>query len=70
MRYGMTRDQMIQWLVDWRQTMKGSISPENHKKILGTRTTKELERMIRQILEVHDYFNEYPPLHSDRTPKS
>jgi hypothetical protein len=53
----MTRAEMINWLVEWRQTMKGSISPENHRRLLSTRKTKELERMIKQITEVHQFFN-------------
>jgi hypothetical protein len=53
----MTRREMIDWLVEWRQTMKGSISPQNHRRILETRTNKELERMIKRIVEVHQFFN-------------
>jgi hypothetical protein len=45
----MTKSGLIDWLVRWRQERKGSISPANHRKLLQTRTKKELERMYQQI---------------------
>ena len=57
----MWRSELIDWLVEWRQTMKGSISPYNHRKLLESRKTHELRRMVRQIVEVHEYFNSQGP---------
>lgn len=45
----MTKAQLIDWLVDWRQQVKGSISPTNHRKLLETRTKPELQKMYERV---------------------
>lgn len=47
----MTKPELIDWLVDWRQKAKGSISPTNHHRLLQTRTKVDLLRMYKQIRE-------------------
>jgi hypothetical protein len=52
----LTREQLIDWLVEWRQTMKGSVSPENHRRLLAARRTPELRMMVRRIVQTHEWF--------------
>lgn len=54
----MTKKALIDWLVDWRQKMKGSVSPHNHRKLLQTRTKAELLTMYKRINEQIGMINE------------
>jgi hypothetical protein len=44
-----TRAELINWLVEWREAHKGSISPFNNRRNLKTWTTQELRRRVEQI---------------------
>ena len=46
----MTKRELIDWLVAWRQKVKGSISPHNHRRLLMTRTKRELLAMHERIV--------------------
>lgn len=47
----MTKRQLIDWLVEWRQRVGGSISPWNHRRILQTRTKAELQVKYARLNE-------------------
>ena len=47
----MKRAQLIEVLVRWRQAVHGSISPENHRRLLGTRSTPYLTKVYDRIAE-------------------
>lgn len=45
----MTKPELIDCLVEWRQSVKGSLSPENHRRLLETKGKADLERQYAQI---------------------
>jgi len=52
----MTKRQLVDGLVAWRQSRGGSISGINHRRLLQTRTHAELQKTYDQIMEMESWY--------------